>query len=112
MNPAITAASTITTIAAAQAAERRKRLLAALEALPRGEATRAALLERHPELEAALDAAQASGLVKARADGTLRVDVEGARARASAQGKVALLVVVALTAVAAGVALVAWAFAG
>lgn len=107
MNPAISAATMITTAAAAQAAAKRKQLTDRLDALPRAEATRARVLEGHPELEPALDQLIAMKQVRVRADGTLRHDVETLRARSAAQAKVGLLVVVSLLALGASVAVLA-----
>lgn len=104
MNPAISAATTVTTIAAAQAAAKRKQLTDRLHALPPSEATRARVLEGQPELEPVLEQLIAMKHVRVRADGTLRYDIEGVRARSAAQTKVALLVLVALLALGAAVA--------
>lgn len=107
MNPAISAATTVTTIAAAQAAAKRKLLTDRLHALARTEATRARVLEGHPELEPVLDELIAAKHVRVRADGTLRHDIEGARARSVAQTKVALLVLVSMLAVGAAITVLA-----
>jgi len=101
MNPALIAA----TVASSAAAEKRKQLLARIQALPPGEATRERVLAADPSLAPQLDALLGDRTLRERADGTLRVNIEAMRARSSANAKVGLLVIVALLAVAAAVVL-------
>jgi len=101
MNPALIAA----TVASSAAAEKRKKLLARIQSLPPAEATRERVLEVDPSLAPQLDALLAERILRKRADGTLRLNIEAVRARSSANAKVGLLVIVVLLAVAAAVVL-------
>jgi hypothetical protein len=107
MNQGIYAANTVTNIVAAQVAAKRKLLTERLRTLPPQEATRARVLDGHPDLGPVLDELIAMKHVRVRANGTLRHDIEGARARSAAQTKVALLVLVSMLAVGAAITLLA-----
>lgn len=102
MNPAISAATTINTIIAAQAAAHRKTLVQRIQELPPSEATRERVLEGLSELEPVLDAMLHGELLRLRADGTLRYDAEHMRAQQRRAGKVALLILASLVGVASG----------
>ena len=96
--------NTVATSIAVQAAARHKKLLARLRELPRGEATRARVLAGQEDLAPVLDELVRKGVVHRRSDGVLRYDESAMHAQQSAQGKVALLVVLCVVAVAAAAA--------